>query len=170
MSSVAFSPDGKRLISGSDATDVKMWDAETGRETLLLKAHGGLVLSVAFSPDGKCVATASQDNTVKLWEIRGGGEARAITGLRERKDQHRAHSGCADVYGSVNLTVFSLSVAIGVEGEGFLLHWLQAPGLRIRSIQMKERAFTVLYLYAQTLAKDTTNPFLDSYQSNSHRL
>jgi DNA-binding beta-propeller fold protein YncE len=57
--SVAFSPDGKRLASGSYDGSIKVWDAQTGRETLTLKERGGASQfgkSVAFSPDGKRLA------------------------------------------------------------------------------------------------------------------
>ena len=60
VTSVAFSPDGKRLASASRDGTVKVWDAATGQETLTLKGHTGRVASVAFSPDGKRLATASR--------------------------------------------------------------------------------------------------------------
>src|SRR5215813_6062701 len=51
--SVAFSPDGKTLASGSEDKTVKLWDAQTRQELATLKGHDDVVLSVAFSPDGK---------------------------------------------------------------------------------------------------------------------
>src|SRR5262249_29540216 len=49
VESVAFSPDGKRIVSGSKDCTVRVWDADTGTETLCLTRHKGRVESVAFS-------------------------------------------------------------------------------------------------------------------------
>jgi WD40 repeat protein len=53
VNSVAFSPDGKRLASGSDDNPVRLWDLTTGRESARLEGHTNGVSSVAFSPDGE---------------------------------------------------------------------------------------------------------------------
>ncbi len=71
VSSVCFSPDGRRLASASLDGAVKVWDAETGREQLTLKGHTDAVYRVCFSPDGRRLASAS-DQTVKLWDARTG--------------------------------------------------------------------------------------------------
>ena len=67
--SVSFSPDGKRIVSGSGDQTLKVWDAQTGQETLTLKGHSGSVRSVSFSPDGKRIVSGSKDNTLKVWDI-----------------------------------------------------------------------------------------------------
>jgi WD40 repeat protein len=73
FSSVAFSPDGKTLVAGSDDGTVRQWDVATGRQIGdPLTDQTGLVLCVAFSPDGKTLATGSDDGTVRLWDVATG--------------------------------------------------------------------------------------------------
>ena len=70
--SVAWSPDGKLLASGSYDKMVKLWDAATGQEVKNLQDHIDAVFAVAFSPDGKHLASGSQDRSVKIWDIASG--------------------------------------------------------------------------------------------------
>jgi WD40 repeat protein len=80
VQSVAFSPDGKRLATGSWDRTVKLWDAATGQELLTLKGDLGWVNSVAFSTDGKRLATGSSDGTVRLWDASTGQKLLTIIG------------------------------------------------------------------------------------------
>jgi WD40 repeat protein len=69
VNSVAFSPDGKYLASGSQDKIVKLWSVQSQKEVTTLKGHSDSVESVAFSPDGKYLASGSRDKTVKLWSM-----------------------------------------------------------------------------------------------------
>jgi WD40 repeat protein len=67
VAAVAFSPDGKRIASGSEDHTLKVWDAGSGKELLTLRGHADGVTAVAFSPDGKRVVSASK-GLLKVWE------------------------------------------------------------------------------------------------------
>jgi eukaryotic-like serine/threonine-protein kinase len=80
VNSVAFSPDGERILTGSMDRTAKLWDAKTGKEILSLVGHTGPVDSVVFSPDGKRILTGSRDRTAKLWDARTGKEIHSLKG------------------------------------------------------------------------------------------
>jgi WD40 repeat protein/sterol desaturase/sphingolipid hydroxylase (fatty acid hydroxylase superfamily) len=77
---VAISADGSRLVSGSEDGTVKVWDAVTARELLVLKGHTRAVRGVALSADGRTIVTGSWDGTVRLWDARTGREKRTLKG------------------------------------------------------------------------------------------
>src|SRR5262245_644776 len=66
LASVAYSPDGKYIATGSYDRTTKVWDAASGKELVTLTGHEAAVEAVAFSPDGKSLATGSYDATVQL--------------------------------------------------------------------------------------------------------
>ncbi len=69
--SLAFSPDGKTIVTGSSRT-ARLWDAATGLPVGQPMAHQAMVLAVAFSPDGTAILTGSTDNTARLWNAAAG--------------------------------------------------------------------------------------------------
>ena len=78
--SVAFSPDGKTLASGSRDGSIKLWDVTSGKNIATLKGHADVINSVAFSPDGKTIASGSFDKTVKLWDVASGKNTATLEG------------------------------------------------------------------------------------------
>jgi WD40 repeat protein/tRNA A-37 threonylcarbamoyl transferase component Bud32 len=67
--SVAVSPDGRAVASGSDDGAVKLWEARRGTEIASLEGHTEAVAAVAFSPDGTRLASASRDRRVCIWDV-----------------------------------------------------------------------------------------------------
>jgi RNA polymerase sigma factor (sigma-70 family) len=76
--SLAFSPDGKVIASGSQKNTIRLWDADTGQELKVLTGHGNGVVGLCFSPDGKTLASSSWDTSIRLWDVAGGNEVRRI--------------------------------------------------------------------------------------------
>jgi tricorn protease-like protein len=70
--SMALSPDGKILATGSYDQKIKLWNIETGKELKTLSGHNGCIFGLTFRPDGKILASASADRTVKLWDVASG--------------------------------------------------------------------------------------------------
>jgi WD40 repeat protein len=100
VSSVAYSPDGKHIVSGSYDNTVRIWGAATGEEVshraltfvfaaactgadlwgrvdeqkCTLRGHSDWVRSVAYSQDGKLIVSGSHDRTVRIWDAATGEE------------------------------------------------------------------------------------------------
>lgn len=72
VTSVAFSPDGSRVLTGSDDRTAKLWSAASGAELLTISGHSDRVASVAFSPDGATIATGSADASARTWDAASG--------------------------------------------------------------------------------------------------
>jgi WD40 repeat protein len=70
VNSVAFSPDGQIIASGSDDKTIKLWNKNGGLLTTIL-AHDDEITSVVFSEDGQMIASSSDDRTVKTWNLKG---------------------------------------------------------------------------------------------------
>ena len=80
VSSVAISPDGRYLASGSLDNTVRLWDAATGQQLRQFNGHTNDVWSVAISADGRYLASGSLDNTVRLWDAATGQQLRQFNG------------------------------------------------------------------------------------------
>ena len=85
VTSVAINTDGRKVVSGSDDTTVRLWDAETGIAVgVPLRGHNSFVGSVGISGDGRTIVSGSDDDTVRVWDSESG---RAVgEPLRGHKD------------------------------------------------------------------------------------
>ena len=72
VSSVAVTPDGKYVVSGSSDETIKLWDIKTGEVIRTFEGHTSYVSSVAVTSNGKYVVSGSWDETIKLWDIKTG--------------------------------------------------------------------------------------------------
>ncbi len=103
VTTVAFSPDGEILASGSADETVVLWHVASGEPKKTLKSHTNGVTSVAFSPDGKIFASGSHDRLVILWDIASGrpintlkGHTNSVTSVAFSPDGKTLASGSAD--------------------------------------------------------------------------
>ncbi|MFM7279117.1 MAG: WD40 repeat domain-containing protein, partial [Microcystis aeruginosa] len=69
INSVAITPDGTTLVSGSDDTTIKVWNLKRGGEPRILKSHEKAVTSVAITPNGTTLVSGSAEKTIKVWDL-----------------------------------------------------------------------------------------------------
>jgi WD40 repeat protein len=81
--SVAFDPEGRRIVSGSQDKTVRVWDTETGAQIARLNGHDGWVASVAFAPDGRRIVSGSIDKTVRVWDPETGAQVARLDDSHE---------------------------------------------------------------------------------------
>jgi WD40 repeat protein len=78
--SVAYSNDGRRIVSGSEDQTMRVWDAQSGAELACLRGHIAEVWSVAWAPDGRHIVSGSRDKTVRVWDAQSGAELTCLQG------------------------------------------------------------------------------------------
>lgn len=80
IGAMAFTPDGRLLMTGSRDTTIKFFEMPHATELRVLRGHTGWVRALAVSPDGKVLVSASDDHTIRFWEIATGRTIRVLKG------------------------------------------------------------------------------------------
>jgi hypothetical protein len=83
-----ISPDGTRIVSGSDDKTVQIWDTVTGKQLAVLEGHTTWVQSVAFSPDGAHIVSGSSDETIRVWDVHTAKQLAVLKGYRGAQCMH----------------------------------------------------------------------------------
>jgi len=83
VNAAAFSPDGLRLVTGSDDHTVRLWDAQSGALLGSFEGHQDRVTAVDFSFDGKWLLTASADKTARIWDTATFQQLRVLEGHQD---------------------------------------------------------------------------------------
>ncbi|KAJ7327974.1 WD40-repeat-containing domain protein, partial [Mycena albidolilacea] len=130
VQSVAFSIDGKHLVSGSNDTTVRIWEVVTATELYTLQGYSDTVHSVGFSPDGKHVVSGSYDNNVRTWDVVTGtklctfqGHSMKVNSVGFSSDGRHIVSGSNDK-----------TVGIWDAGTGTELHTRRGQSDQVRSV------------------------------------
>ncbi|KAJ7698351.1 hypothetical protein B0H17DRAFT_332784 [Mycena rosella] len=130
--SVAFSPDGRRIVSGSDDNTIRIWDSDTGAAVgAPLTGHSNCVQSVAFSPDGRRIVSGSGDNTIRIWDSDTGaavgapltGHSNGVQSVAFSPDGRRIVSGSSD--NTIRIWDSDTGAAVGAPLTGHS-NWVQS--------------------------------------------
>jgi WD40 repeat protein/serine/threonine protein kinase len=103
IQSLAFSPDGRHLLSAGEDRVLRLWDVETGQLVKELRGHTEEVFSAVFHPDGKRIASGGRDRVVRIWDRATGdellqlrGHTRYVFSLAWSQDGRTLASGSGD--------------------------------------------------------------------------
>jgi WD40 repeat protein/serine/threonine protein kinase/tetratricopeptide (TPR) repeat protein len=148
--SLSFSPDGKRLVSGSEDKNVKVWDVETGAAMRTVHADSS-VKAISISPDGRRIFSAGEDMAIRVWNAETGEMLTNLTGhtgqvwsLALSPDGKQLASGSWD--GTIKVwDVESGTEAMTLHGDEGQLHRVafSPDGRRIASAGQKDNTIKI---------------------------
>ena len=103
VQALAFSPDGKTVLTASFDSTARLWDTATGKPAGPIMRHEASIVSAAFSPDGKKLLTGGADQTARVWDSATGKPigtplrmAQSILSVAFDPDGKKAATGCVD--------------------------------------------------------------------------
>jgi WD40 repeat protein len=142
VDAVAFSPDGRLLVTGGKDNLLKLWDTKTRRELATLTGHTGHVRSVAFFPDGKTLVTGSNDGTAMIWDLATrqpletlSGHAFKVSSVALSPDAKTLATGSED-------NTVRLWAPLSVIGRGGVRGWQEVATLRGHTAAVESVAFS----------------------------
>ncbi len=130
VQSIAYSPDGKWIASGSDDQAIKIWDAAQGTLVKTLVGNSGFVRSVSFSGDGSTLAGATTDGMINIYDVRTWNLKRQVEGPSD-------HVGPFFFRKSIALDPLGKIVAVGMMQSGVILFSNTETGKQTNMLQYK---------------------------------
>jgi serine/threonine protein kinase len=140
VNSVAISPDGQTLVSGSNDKTINIWNLANGKLIRTLTGHSGWVRSVAISADGQTLVSGSYDKKINIWNLANGNLIRTLAGhFRGVLSVAISADGQTLVSGSHDKTINIWNLA-----NGNLIHTLAEHSLGVNSVAMSPDGQTLV--------------------------
>jgi WD40 repeat protein len=165
ISALAFSPDGKFLVTSSEDSTLKLWDPESGAEIRTLRGHSNIVTALALSADGTQIASASLDHTLRVWNAATGETAAVFRGPQ-------AAVYLLKMTPDSNSLITAETVAAGT----ILRIWDIKTGKQTRLIKRDDAAVSYIFFLGQSMlvaeeaGEDDATGALTSYNLQTGRL
>ena len=159
INSIAISPDGKFLASGSNDNTIKILEINT-RKIKWTFNNESSVNAVAFSPDGKIFASGDRDSNIQFWDVNSGDKLRLIKG----------HMSC--FYGVTSLSFSPDSkILVSAGGDETVKLWDVSTGLEIRTLRGHDRwiGSVVISSNGEFLASSSVDQAVILWELNSGR-
>lgn len=113
--SLALSPDGRHLLTGSFDWSIRLWDVESGKEVRRFDGHTHWVAGVAFSRDGRHAVSASFDKTARIWEVETGKELKRFEVPQRVASVAFSPDGCRVLAGTTEGVMYLWDLQTGKE-------------------------------------------------------